>query len=144
MCVYVLFFYFSFVFFSSSRRHTSFVLVTGVQTCALPIFFRNLDVAHQHHILHTAQAFARAVAVKRAHRTVVAGVHRREQIETFLAADPAHHDAVGPHAPRVLDEVAHADGAVSFHIRGARSRRQPVWLFQTTFAGLPHRRRPFA
>src|SRR3546814_7978539 len=26
-----------FVFFSSSRRHTSCALVTGVQTCALPI-----------------------------------------------------------------------------------------------------------
>src|SRR3546814_6019354 len=25
-------------FFSSRRRHTSFALVTGVQTCALPIF----------------------------------------------------------------------------------------------------------
>src|SRR3546814_6102669 len=27
----------SFVFFSSRRRHTSCALVTGVQTCALPI-----------------------------------------------------------------------------------------------------------
>src|SRR3546814_1328488 len=31
-----LFFYF---FFSSRRRHTRCALVTGVQTCALPIFF---------------------------------------------------------------------------------------------------------
>src|SRR3546814_7349734 len=30
---------FIFFFFSSRRRHTSFALVTGVQTCALPIFF---------------------------------------------------------------------------------------------------------
>src|SRR3546814_18932609 len=28
-----------FVFFSSRRRHTRCALVTGVQTCALPIFF---------------------------------------------------------------------------------------------------------
>src|SRR3546814_1415599 len=28
----------AFVFFSSGRRHTSGALVTGVQTCALPIF----------------------------------------------------------------------------------------------------------
>src|SRR3546814_3975510 len=28
----------SFVFFSSRRRHTSCALVTGVQTCALPIY----------------------------------------------------------------------------------------------------------
>src|SRR3546814_12142868 len=43
-------------FFSSRRRHTSCALVTGVQTCALPIFkvyadiealARNVDVARQ-------------------------------------------------------------------------------------------------
>src|SRR3546814_7186238 len=33
-------FYFIFVFFSSRRRHTRCALVTGVQTCALPISFR--------------------------------------------------------------------------------------------------------
>src|SRR3546814_2782007 len=33
-----LFFYFFFFFFSSRRRHTRCALVTGVQTCALPIF----------------------------------------------------------------------------------------------------------
>src|SRR3546814_1125699 len=32
--VYILFF-----FFSSRRRHTRCALVTGVQTCALPIFY---------------------------------------------------------------------------------------------------------
>src|SRR3546814_18699559 len=31
---------FLFVFFSSRRRHTRCALVTGVQTCALPIFSR--------------------------------------------------------------------------------------------------------
>src|SRR3546814_4550689 len=33
------FVYFSFFFFSSRRRHTICALVTGVQTCALPISF---------------------------------------------------------------------------------------------------------
>src|SRR3546814_6623501 len=33
LCVVILFF-----FFSSRRRHTRFALVTGVQTCALPIY----------------------------------------------------------------------------------------------------------
>src|SRR3546814_5306077 len=32
--------YFVFFFFSSRRRHTRCALVTGVQTCALPIYFR--------------------------------------------------------------------------------------------------------
>src|SRR3546814_1081975 len=33
-------FFFFFFFFSSRRRHTRCALVTGVQTCALPIFAR--------------------------------------------------------------------------------------------------------
>src|SRR3546814_2922726 len=37
VCVLTFFFYISFFFFSSRRRHTRCALVTGVQTCALPI-----------------------------------------------------------------------------------------------------------
>src|SRR3546814_8471271 len=32
-----------FFFFSSRRRHTRCALVTGVQTCALPISFTNME-----------------------------------------------------------------------------------------------------
>src|SRR3546814_8311414 len=35
-------------FFSSRRRHTRCALVTGVQTCALPIYVRNL-AGERHH-----------------------------------------------------------------------------------------------
>src|SRR3546814_9614589 len=35
-----------FVFFSSRRRHTSCALVTGVQTCALPIYPELTDGAY--------------------------------------------------------------------------------------------------
>src|SRR3546814_10553368 len=41
-----------FFFFSSRRRHTRCALVTGVQTCALPIFIgqnRDLDDIDRHH-----------------------------------------------------------------------------------------------
>src|SRR3546814_7874546 len=38
-------FSYSFFFFSSRRRHTRCALVTGVQTCALPIFANLLIVA---------------------------------------------------------------------------------------------------
>src|SRR3546814_6864835 len=38
ICVSLLSVYFVFFFFSSRRRHTRCALVTGVQTCALPIF----------------------------------------------------------------------------------------------------------
>src|SRR3546814_16798308 len=37
MCLYDILF-----FFSSRRRHTSCALVTGVQTCALPIWLRSM------------------------------------------------------------------------------------------------------
>src|SRR3546814_5021575 len=35
-------------FFSSRRRHTRCALVTGVQTCALPIFFTSLELNDGH------------------------------------------------------------------------------------------------
>src|SRR3546814_8093104 len=38
MCLLCFLFLFFFFFFSSRRRHTRCALVTGVQTCALPIF----------------------------------------------------------------------------------------------------------
>src|SRR3546814_5455757 len=37
-CEYCSVYFFFFFFFSSRRRHTRCALVTGVQTCALPIF----------------------------------------------------------------------------------------------------------
>src|SRR3546814_1966169 len=40
--LYIIFAFF-FFFFSSRRRHTRCALVTGVQTCALPIFLRRPD-----------------------------------------------------------------------------------------------------
>src|SRR3546814_2560954 len=39
--------YFLFFFFSSRRRHTRCALVTGVQTCALPILAIAVDDVHQ-------------------------------------------------------------------------------------------------
>src|SRR3546814_19561959 len=46
-------------FFSSRRRHTSCALVTGVQTCALPIYFAGLGglgavAGSNHAVLHAA------------------------------------------------------------------------------------------
>src|SRR3546814_6321607 len=42
LCVVVLFVVF---FFSSRRRHTRCALVTGVQTCALPIYATEVDLS---------------------------------------------------------------------------------------------------
>src|SRR3546814_1442508 len=43
LCIYT---FLVFFFFSSRRRHTRCALVTGVQTCALPILF-NLDSRYE-------------------------------------------------------------------------------------------------
>src|SRR3546814_8532810 len=42
--------FFLFFFFSSRRRHTSCSLVTGVQTCALPISEQRIDAAPDMHL----------------------------------------------------------------------------------------------
>src|SRR3546814_10817974 len=42
-CVLLCSFVYSFFFFSSRRRHTRCALVTGVQTCALPIYMEAQD-----------------------------------------------------------------------------------------------------
>ena len=38
----VLYVWFLFFFFSSRRRHTRYISVTGVQTCALPIYYKKI------------------------------------------------------------------------------------------------------
>src|SRR3546814_6445322 len=53
-------------FFSSRRRHTRCALVTGVQTCALPIWFTSRDM------IETEQRLQRAselMAERERHRT---------------------------------------------------------------------------
>src|SRR3546814_10518693 len=54
-----------FFFFSSRRRHTRCALVTGVQTCALPIFvgLTGLDEAHVD-VLGTVVAARRDISVE--------------------------------------------------------------------------------
>src|SRR3546814_4142337 len=44
LCFVLFFRYYSVFFFSSRRRHTRCALVTGVQTCALPIYVSTLPV----------------------------------------------------------------------------------------------------
>src|SRR3546814_18042124 len=60
-CGYFIFVYF---FFSSRRRHTRCALVTGVQTCALPIFGR-IDVlaARDVHVLDAVDDIVIAVGI---------------------------------------------------------------------------------
>src|SRR3546814_10641803 len=61
-----------FFFFSSRRRHTRCALVTGVQTCALPIWIFSLECE-----VHPAHAFDVT-----AH--LVIGIGREGSLEVFL------------------------------------------------------------
>src|SRR3546814_1430151 len=46
-------FYFSVFFFSSRRRHTRCALVTGIQTCALPISFGDQNLTAPNLVIAT-------------------------------------------------------------------------------------------
>src|SRR3546814_7228439 len=78
----------SFVFVvSSRRRHTIFALVTGVQTCALPIYARGVgDVAaeQRHFVITVAPVVADAQAALE--RGLAAELGRLVQEEVHLAA----------------------------------------------------------
>src|SRR3546814_11354949 len=64
--------FFVFFFFSSRRRHTRCALVTGVQTCALPILDR----------VHTVQACQNRVGF----------------LNNIVGIDPRHHTPAKPRA----------------------------------------------
>src|SRR3546814_5889837 len=87
-CVLLLF------FFSSRRRHTRCALVTGVQTCALPISAQSRDVADRaRHLLSAWRATDSGVALAvrvtpRASRDGW-GKHDPEHFGVRLAAPPA-------------------------------------------------------
>src|SRR3546814_4172448 len=79
MIVLVLYVFY-FFFFSSRRRHTRCALVTGVQTCALPIF---LLEAYQHKIVKE-EAAASFVINEPQMRTAIS---KAEQLVTDLDRD---------------------------------------------------------
>src|SRR3546814_2507316 len=76
-----------FFFFSSRRRHTRCALVTGVQTCALPIFATFLSLAnasiHNHEIMNKLLSIALLTFIATACQQT-----QKQQEETPPAADP--------------------------------------------------------
>src|SRR3546814_2686037 len=78
-----------FFFFSSRRRHTRCALVTGVQTCALPIytaFLRSMIPHHSGAILMCEQASLKDAQIRELCRGIIAGQAAEiEQIKTILA-----------------------------------------------------------
>ena len=71
--------------------------------------------------------------MERAHRTVVAGVHRLQQIERLGSAHFAHDDALGAHTQAVLDQVTHGDLALTLEIGRAGFEAHHMRLLQLQF-----------
>src|SRR3546814_9249600 len=85
-----------FFFFSSRRRHTRCALVTGVQTCALPIL---MATARRHAEVLASRPISSLVAVKRTmtepHRAAIAAARERENAAFVeLMGGPANLEAL--------------------------------------------------
>src|SRR3546814_8357351 len=71
-------------FFSSRRRHTICALVTGVQTCALPIPRRTHQIADLKVVELLGEQATRLVAVDNVHAVLTAsGRARRDALDSF-------------------------------------------------------------
>src|SRR3546814_4763555 len=87
-----------FFFFSSRRRHTRCALVTGVQTCALPIFVNCFDEAHEA-VKRIPAKDCKGRAISAAEAAEVRK-RRQEYIQKVLAKAP-HSDVEGKRLERV-------------------------------------------
>ena len=92
--------------------------------------------AHGDHGFDAGQRLARRVGVQRAHRAVVAGVHRLQQVECLGSADFADDDALRPHTQAVLDQIAHGDLAFAFDVGRPRFQADHVRLLELQFGGV--------
>src|SRR3546814_8748351 len=94
--VFVLLIGFFVFFFSSRRRHTRCALVTGVQTCALPILFAAAlgAAARKRKKRCAAEEQLKPIVVK-SHSQSMADQPRRHGVEHLAQREPArggHHD----------------------------------------------------
>src|SRR3546814_3655752 len=108
-------------FFSSRRRHTRCALVTGVQTCALPIYDIRQDEKYAH-------------APPQTQRAVLAGCfghrHRPRPVDQGLGAvEPARVHA-GAGDRRLLELVSHLQ-----HRRGVQLPVRRRWLADLAVLG---------
>src|SRR3546814_9814987 len=122
-----------FFFFASRRRHTRCALVTGVQTCALPIFWRLWDDGLAPDEIAALRADAHGIAPHAA-KADVARIVDQWRTAGLIGADPP---PPGPDAPipvlpdsdtpirtaeYVIDgrafRIAGADPAVMDHVEG--------------------------
>src|SRR5262245_22960708 len=76
------------------------------------------------------------VGVERTHRTIVARVHRLQEIERLWSADFADDDPFRTHTQAVAYEVTHGDLSLTFKIRRARFKTYDMRLLQLQFRGV--------
>src|SRR5579875_1799709 len=92
--------------------------------------------AHGDHGLESRQRLARRVRVHGAHRTVVAGVHRLQQVKSFRPTHLADDDPIRPHAQAVAHEIAHGHLALAFEVGRPGLQPHHVGLLQLQFGGV--------
>ncbi len=97
---------------------------------------RHRQASHADHLLQARDGVARRIGVNGGHRAFVAGVHRLQHVEGFLAAALAEDDAVGPHAQRVLHQFALTDFALAFDIGRPRFHAADMRLLQLKLGGV--------
>src|SRR5205814_1407438 len=91
---------------------------------------RQLHGGHHRDRLEAAERVAWAVAVDRADRSIVAGVHGLEHVERLGASNLTHDDPVGAHTKGVPDEVADRDLALALDVRWPRLQPNDVRLLK--------------
>src|SRR3546814_4886678 len=121
VCLYIhydfCFFSCFFFFFSSRRRHTRCALVTGVQTCALPISLTDADTWYPLPVIKVGEG-CEVVIKSNADNTVPVNV--------------AHNDDDSKAAPFILDN---AGDSISLRIKGTEQKigrascRERVWQY---------------
>jgi hypothetical protein len=119
-----------------SRRRCAWMMTSIDEQIISRRVFEGSEAAHGDHRFDTAQAFARGVGVERAHRAVMAGIHRLQQVEGLGSAHFADDDALGPHTQAVLDEVAHRDLPVALDIGRPGFEAHHMRLLQLQFGGV--------
>src|SRR3546814_2875605 len=93
-------------FFSSRRRHTRCALVTGGQTCALPIYIKTNNDMHGH---AAGDALLKCVAAKIGDLLPSGALAARFGGDEFACAtlfDPDHPDTVERMAERMVTRLA--------------------------------------
>src|SRR3546814_8750334 len=100
-------------FFSSRRRHTRCALVTGVQTCALPIFLDEL--------LQPVERGVGGVGMDGGDAAGVTRVPRLQHVEGFWSADLADDDPIRPKPQGRAHEIGEKIGRASC--------RDSVWTY---------------